>query len=271
MKNRNRYFIFLGGLLFTIIMLAFLLYANHPVKVEVKGIELKKSGDLILTSKAETGKADSAVIDNRDTIRPKISAIDTGSHKILLIGDSQVEGLRIPFYDYCVKNNHTLLLAAVWSSSTDKLIASNDTLKKFIEKYKPDYIVMVIGLNEMSARNLEKNELAVKKILSTFNGIPYSWIGPANYMPDKGINGVYQKVVDPGCFFLSKNLGLPRAKDGRHPNEPGNKIWMDSIGSWMNTEAFWRLKMNVPDSISKNRNINTWRREAEWTVEFNGS
>jgi hypothetical protein len=252
-------------------MSVFLLYANHPENVRVKGIELKKSTDLVFTSSIEKNKK---TIRSTDTLNiRKSSALikDTiVSHKILLIGDSQIDGLTVPFYDYCVKNNHTLLLAAAWASSTDKLFASNDTLKNMIERTKPDYIVMVLGLNEMSAKNLERNEIAIKKILSTFNEIPYSWIGPANYMPDKGINDLYQKVVDKDCFFLTKGLKLPRSKDGRHPNQQGNKIWMDSIASWMNSKAYWRLKMENTDTVIKKRTINTWRKVAEWTQEFNG-
>jgi hypothetical protein len=271
MKNRSRYFVFWAGLLFTISMSVFLLYANHPDNILVKRFELKKSSDLKLILLSEKNKKVKEPIDSITAIRPAAIVTDTiSSYKILLIGDSQVEGLMIPFYDYCLNNNHTLLLAAVWSSSTDKLFASNDTLKNMIEKHKPDYIVMVLGLNEMSAKSLGKNELAIKKILSTFNGTPYAWIGPANYMPDKGINNLYQEAVDEGCFFLTKGLFLPRSKDGRHPNQQGNKIWMDSIASWMHHKAHWPLKMYAPASDIKKRNINTWRKVAQWTQEFNG-
>lgn len=272
MRNRSRYFIFWAGLLFTVLMSVFLLYANHPDHVQVKSVELKKSSDLKLTSLSGKNKKAKESIDSNRAIRPVAKITDTlSSYKILLIGDSQVEGLMIPFYDYCIKNNHTLLLAAIWSSSTDKLFASNDTLINIIEKYKPDYIVMVLGLNEMSAKNLEKNEVAVKKILAAFNGTPYAWIGPANYMPDKGINNLYQETMDEDCFFLTKGLSLPRSKDGRHPNQQGNKIWMDSIAKWIHNKIRWPLKMHVPDAVIKKRNINTWRKVAQWTQEFNGS
>jgi hypothetical protein len=263
MRNKSRYFIFLAGLLFTILMSAFLLYSNYPEKLELEGIHIKKSDDLII--KAFSRKANNVVvtIDSNHLNDSAIHYIDTLPHKILLIGDSQVEGLRIPFYDYCAKNKHTLLLAATWYSSTDMLFASNDTLKNIIDRYKPDYILMVIGLNEIFTTNLELCRSAVHKIIKTFNGIPFSWIGPANWMPDKGINEVYQKEVPDGCFFLSENLTLQRARDGRHPSEKGNKVWMDSIGFWLNTKAYHHLKMEVPDSIVKNKNINDWMQLAK--------
>lgn len=263
MRNKSRYFIFLAGLLFTIVMSAFLLYSNYPEKLALKGIDFKKSNDLTINSFSAEVKKDTIVIDSNPWNERPILFIDTLPHKILMIGDSQVEGLRIPFYDYCIKNKHTLLLAATWYSSTDMLFASNDTLKNIIDRYKPDYIIMVIGLNEIYTTKLELCRSAVQKIIETFNGIPFSWIGPANWMPDKGINDVYQKELPAGCFFLSKNLTLERSRDGRHPSEKGNKIWMDSIAFWLNNKAFHHLKMEVPDSIVKNKNINDWMQLAK--------
>ena len=232
-------------------------------KVKVKGIELKKSSDLIIPQFSVKDKKDSTVVDNNFLKAPALPVVDTLPHKILLIGDSQVEGLRIPFYDYCVKNKHTLLLAATWYSATDMLFASNDTLKNIIARYQPDYILMVIGLNEIYTTRLEQCEVAVKKIIANFNGIPFSWIGPANWTTDKGINDVYKKEVSSGCFFLSKDLVLQRARDGRHPSEQGNKVWMDSIAHWLDTKAHFRLRMQMPDSAVMNKNINDWMQLAK--------
>jgi hypothetical protein len=263
MRNKSRYFIFLAGLLFTGLMSAFLFYSNYPETLKLDGINFKKSGDLTINAFSAKDKKAEVRIDTTLLNASAIPKIDTSPHKILLIGDSQVEGLRIPFYDYCIKNKHTLLLAATWYSSTDMLFASNDTLKNIINRYKPDYIVMVIGLNEIFTKNMQPCEQAVKNILTVFNSIPFAWIGPANWMPDKGINDMYQRVVPPGCFFPSKNLVLQRSRDNRHPSEMGNKIWMDSIAYWLNTKAYHHLKMEVPDSIVKNKNINDWMQLAK--------
>jgi hypothetical protein len=269
MRTNSRYFIFWAGMLFTTVMFIFLWYANHTAKIKVKSIELRKSTDLVFSAKSVNNKNDTEKIRSNVINIQKIPNTDTVSHKILLIGDSQVEGLRIPFYDYCAKNKDTLLLAAMWYSSTDVVFASNDTLKNIIARYKPDYILFVIGLNEIFFHEFDEfneSRMAIKKIINTFNGIPYSWIGPANWTPDRGINDLYQQEVDSGCFFLSKNLVLSRANDHRHPSSQGYRIWMDTIGRWLNNNALWRLKMDVPDSIAtmvKHRNINNWMAVAE--------
>lgn len=255
MKNRSRYFILQAGLLFTFLMLLFFIYSNFVKDLSYRNLTLKKSSDLILPS--PTNKNILSTKHNKNII-PTIKSLakDTTRHKILLVGDSQVEGLKLPFYDYCFKNNHKIMAAFTWFAGTDMAYADSDTLKNVINKYKPDYIVMVIGLNELYKTRLEECTIAVKKILTTFNNIPYSWIGPANWTEDKGINNMYESTVDEGCFFLSKNLNLPRGKDERHPNEIGYNIWMDSIALWMNTKAYWHLNMLPPDSVIKNKKIN---------------
>ncbi len=249
MNAKSRINIFLSGIILIISMSFFIYYSNAASILNLYGFELKKNNDLTLNLFKKKKKK----ITPKKIIVTKKNLIDTSSKRFLLIGDSEIEGLRNPFYDYCKKNGHELALAMIWYSSTDMTYANSDTLKKIIEQYKPNHIVMAIGLNQIYQASFEGTEQAIDKIIETFDTIPYSWIGPANWTEDKGINNLYQHKIDSGKFFLSKNLVLERAKDGRHPSNPACFIWMDSIANWMQNKSTWKIKMNRPDSIEKSR------------------
>jgi hypothetical protein len=250
MNAKSRINIFLSGLILISSMSFFIYYSNASLIFKTYGFELKKSNDLTFTSIIKK-----KIVYKKTPVLIK-KLIDTSSKRFLLIGDSEIEGLRNPFYDYCRKNGHQLALAMIYYSSTDMTYGNSDTLKKIIAQYKPNHIVIVIGLNQIYQTNFEGSENAIDKIIETFDTIPYSWIGPANWTEDKGINNLYINKIDSGKFFLSKNLILERAKDGRHPSNPACFIWMDSIASWMQNKSTWKIKMNRPDSMEKSRKIN---------------
>ncbi len=252
MNAKSRINIFLSGIILIFSMSFFIYYSNVSLIFKPYGFELKKNNDLAFNPVKKKKKK----IALKKIIVTKKNLIDTSSKRFLLIGDSEIEGLRNPFYDYCKKNGHELALAMIWYSSTDMTYANSDTLKKIIDQYKPNHIVMAIGLNQIYQTSFEGSEQAIEKIIETFDTIPYTWIGPANWTEDKGINSLYQHKIDTGKFFLSKNLVLERARDGRHPSNSACFIWMDSIASWMQNKSSWKMKMNRPDSMEKSRKIN---------------
>lgn len=171
---------------------------------------------------------------------------DSTKHRILLIGDSEAGGLRYPLNDYCLANGHKFVACVEWYSATVFNFAKADTISQIIRKYKPTYIFIVMGLNELFARDLKARSNAAKLLAKKLEGIPYTWIGPANWAEDNGINEVFAKAADQGTFFPTKTLMLPRAEDGRHPNNKGYRIWMDSLATWMTHSAKWRIPMNPP-------------------------
>lgn len=171
---------------------------------------------------------------------------DTTHHRILLIGDSEAEGLVYPLNDYCIANNHKLVGCVKWYSATVFNFAKSDTIVKIVRKFNPTYVMVVVGLNEIYARDLKDREKAAKLLVKKLQGRPYCWIGPANWVEDFGINNVFARSADPGTFYLTKKLTLPRAGDGRHPNVAGYYKWMDSVGAWLNQSARWKLKMVPP-------------------------
>ena len=260
LKKPSRWLIVWAGLSILLPLLAIYIYncSNNTIiigKLEIKQVLGNQDVDLLISEidkSAENSKIplSKALIDsNRNVIKanyviPELS--DTTKQRILLIGDSEIGGLRYSINDYCRENGHKIVLAVEWYSATTFNFGRSDTIDKIIARYKPTYVFMVIGLNELYAKDLKARKIAANKLAEKLKGIPYTWIGPANWQEDFGINKVYESSAEPGAYFMSKNLTLPRSKDGRHPDNKGYRIWMDSIAAWVQTTARYKLKMNVP-------------------------
>ncbi len=243
----NRYRIILAGLLFLMCTSILTWYSNSEKTFVFEGETLKKSLELQWTKELKP----TAPLKKSRSLTPTNYSPD--KKRILLVGDSEAEGLMYPLNDYCQNSGHEIVKAVVWYSATDMTYAANDTLKNAIATVKPDYIIMVIGLNQIFQQSFESTIKAVAKIKKTFGNIPYTWVGPANWVNDKGINNVYETQNDPGTFFLSKNIVMGRGKDGRHPDLNGYYIWMEALSKWLKTEAKWKLTMNKPPKRGSKR------------------
>ncbi len=246
MKNKG---ILYGGLGLLLSMSLLSYFANYEVELSIGELILNKSKDLKWIEKPGINKVQDTVqsiISKKDTVNVEIPDYDTANKNILLVGDSQAEGIMDPLYNYTHNSGHDFKFALTWYSATDIIYGATDTLKNTIERIKPDYIIVVLGLNQIFQSHFEPSRKAVKSILNTIGETPFSWIGPANWVEDKGINQVYEELLPKGTFFLSKNITLPRGPDGRHPSYQGYRIWMDSIATWLNTKAKWKMNMVKP-------------------------
>ena len=224
---------------------------NKLTKIKlIKDKGVKEINDIKLPSKEDSlkivAKKDSSNLGNIDTIKFEQFISDNSEERILIMGDSECGGLCRQLNDYCVQNGHDLVLSFVWNSATILNFAYADTVTKIIKKYKPTYIFLVVGLNELYAKDISKRKTAAMTLAKKLEGIRYSWIGPANYVKDHGINNVFLSSAAPGSFFSSKDLNLPKGSDNRHPNTEGYKIWMDTIASWVTTSARFPITMNKP-------------------------
>ncbi|MCX7833602.1 MAG: SGNH/GDSL hydrolase family protein [Ignavibacteria bacterium] len=177
--------------------------------------------------------------------------IDTTSKTILLFGDSMVDGVREVFRKYCKYNNHKFYYYA-WTSSTTSVWANSNKLKSLLDKYQPDYVFIMLGSNELLAKDLRKREDYITKIVEQLNGVNYVWIGPPNWKEDNGLNNTIEKVTGKENFFPSKNIFLvpplkyKRSGDKKHPNFEGYKAWTDSIASWVMTNSKYPIKLEKP-------------------------
>jgi hypothetical protein len=173
--------------------------------------------------------------------------MDTSSQKILLIGDSMLEGLGLRLKDYTLQNKHELK-TVIWYSSSTEYFGRSDTLRYFIKQYKPSYIMLVLGANELFVPDITRKRKAyVKHILNQIDTINYVWIGPPNWKEDTGINDLILSSVGKGHYFPSKNLTYQRFKDGAHPTHSSSSIWMDSVAVWIMRDSQRPIRLEKPE------------------------
>ena len=188
--------------------------------------------------------------DNVNYQRPAGVATDTTSKNILFLGDSMLEGLKPRLAAYAEENGHTMN-AVIWYSSTTEIWGRNGAVKvrEYIQKFKPDYIFMSLGGNELFVSDIkDKRQQYVDAILREFGDIPYVWIGPPNWKPDTGINDMLAASCAAGSFYLSytPDQHYDRARDGAHPTRSSAALWMDRVCKWVVTKSAHPIRLNRP-------------------------
>jgi len=226
MKSQVKIFLIL-----TITLIGALVYASVPGQGDEEPL-IKKIG--MKAWEAPKISIDSALVALDEFVKVEESKVDSTPQRILLFGDSMVEGLATPFASYAAANGDEYK-SVCWYSSTSIHWAKTDTLKHFINEFKPTYILVCLGGNELFVRDVDKREENVKKILSVIGNIPYVWIGTPNWKKDTGIGEVHRRLVGMNRYYESdklfeRNKGiLKRGKDGAHPTFASAAIWMDSV------------------------------------------
>jgi hypothetical protein len=218
---------------------------NESVLISVKGDITHLA---VVDSEIIELSENSVLLDSTLTIQDEDSA---SSRRVLLVGDSQLEGLRLPVYNYCKWNNLNLVSSVVWYGSTSKQWGTSDTLEHFIDKYKPAFVFIALGLNELFVNDLEKRKEYVKSIKNklTQKGVGYYWIGPAAWKADKGIVSILSELNE-NRFFDSSKLTLERAEDGRHPSRGAAWVWMEEVSKDVSAKGIVNL-MGRGDRSSK--------------------
>ncbi len=216
--------------------------------IQVGGLELRTSGMIDRLTKVPDStilSQDSiAVVPN--SIPEQSRTIDESPQTILFIGDSMLEGLSPRLAAYAKENGHKLY-SVIWYSSTSEVWGETTKLAEYIEQFKPTYVFVSLGANELFVRNIaERRDKFVKNIISQIGDIPYVWIGPPNWKEDTGINYLIAKNARKGSFFLSNGMHFDRAKDGAHPTRKSAGLWLDSVARWMPEHAAHPIKMNKP-------------------------
>lgn len=177
--------------------------------------------------------------------------LDTTSQRILLIGDSMLEGLRLRLRDYCQENGHDQK-TVIWYSSQSKWYGQTYTLSHFIKQYKPTYVLLVLGANELFVPQIKtKRSRYVKHIVAQLDTIPYVWIGPPNWKEDTGINELIVEHVGQMRYYPSKDLTFARTSDGAHPTHRSAAMWMDSVATWIMRESKNPILLNQPTKKHK--------------------
>ena len=81
-----------------------------------------------------------------------VAATDTCKYTLLFVGDSMLEGLSPRLAAYAEENGHSLY-TVIWYGSTTEKWGATHKLRAYIEKFKPGYIVVCLGGNELFVRN----------------------------------------------------------------------------------------------------------------------
>jgi len=244
MKNTWK---FISLLLITFAILTLYSFSDLHLNIgetEIKKTEIKEFiiGDIILT------EAKSAI---EITAKKEEAVMDSSSQKILLIGDSMLEQLRWRLRDYVEKNNHEMK-SVIWYSAQSEWYGQSDTLSYYIKQYKPTYVMLVLGANELFVSDIiTKRSAYVKRIIEQIDTIPYVWIGPPNWKDDTGINQLILRHAGPDNYFPSYEMTqtplFTRYKDGAHPKPESASRWMDSVAVWIMTESNHPFLLDVPD------------------------
>jgi hypothetical protein len=84
-----------------------------------------------------------------EPVLPDSSVDDSTQHRVLLIGDSEAGGMKNVLNDYCQSNGHKLVATVEWASATSINFAKSDTISKIIKRYRPSFVFVLFGLNEV--------------------------------------------------------------------------------------------------------------------------
>ncbi len=236
-----------------ITLLTLTIYSFSPKEIDVYGVSIKKTSikDFLFTVDTLDVLGFNNLQHLSDTTDKEEIVTDTSSQKILLIGDSMLEGLMLRLRDYTAFNGHEMK-SVIWYSSSSLWYGTSDTLSHFIKQYKPTYVMLVLGANELFVGNIKtKRAKYVKRIIAQIDTIPYIWVGPPNWKDDTGINDLIIDAAGKYQYFPSKDLSYKRYKDGAHPTHASAVLWMDSIAKFITTKSNYRIKLDFPDKRYK--------------------
>jgi hypothetical protein len=251
------------GILLNIIFFIFFTKAvwQPELSIELKSPELTFLQELEVTQAVEkkvgVGKDTVPVLAGLDSLPKEIInqtydfpySVNDSIKRVLFVGDSQLENLRKPVKKRLMDNDYQLVASVVWYGSTTKQWANTDTLAYFISKYKPDFVLIALGLNEVHARDHERRKKYAQTIKSNLEQrkLPFYYIGPACWMKDKGITDVLQETFGE-LYYPSHLLTLDRSTDGKHPSKDAATVWFEKVAEQITTKGVLNLGA-VKDTI----------------------
>lgn len=248
---KRTYFSFFALLLVAFMLFAGLSFFKDGIE-ESFGINTATfASDLLSTPDDELELADVVTTDSvsgKAIATVERAPLDTTRKNILFIGDSMLERLSPRIAAYAEENGHQMN-TVIWYGSSTEVWATSGRAKECIQKYRPDYIIISLGGNELFVNDIiARRTKYVKQIVADFAGIPYVWIGPPNWKKDTGINKMIQSVVPKGNFYLSytPDQHYERAKDGAHPTPASAAKWADRICKWIVEESNNPIMLNLP-------------------------
>ena len=218
-----------------------LAYAISPYRLHIAGWSLEKINlsnimGMDLTNIFHDDEDMLAIADSLAALEQE-NKVDTAGKRILLFGDSMVEGLTPRLADYCAQNGHTLYSICWYGSTTVGWAGRIDSLRSYVAWASPDYIMVTLGGNELETRDTQNRKQCVMQIMEVIGNRPCVWIATPSWVENPTITGIQQSVVGKKRFYDSTRLTLQRGPDHMHPTLSAFNQWVDSLAVWMSSPA----------------------------------
>ncbi len=178
--------------------------------------------------------------------------VDPAAQRILILGDSMIEGLLPRLADYAAENGHSVN-AVIWYGSRTIDWAHGSRLTDALRDYRPTFVIVVVGSSELTTRDIEKRASAVEAMLKAIGERKLMWVGPPNWRTDTGIGALLEREVGTERYFRSADLTFERNRDGVHPTLASAKRWMDAIADWNVKQSGVPIRFDVPQKTGTPR------------------
>ena len=238
-----------------------LTYAISPLNMMLGNEPIRK---LDMTRLAELEDTVGAEVSDTIAVIAKKEK-DMSPQRFLFVGDSMVEPIAHFFWNYAVENGHELY-TVTWYGSSSYSWGLTKTLDHYIEECKPTFVILCMGSNELTIKDMNTVTKNVNSILEKIGDLPFVWIGPPSYTKDNpnavkrwidnGYNDQIMSLVGGDRFFDSRDMVMDRARDGLHPTMKSAVVWMDQLAEWMTSELTRHpVVLNAPLEKSPIQNL----------------
>lgn len=122
--------------------------------------------------------------------------------------------------------------SVTWDGSSSVAWGDSDKVDNYIKEYKPDFIFVTLGSNEVFLQNFDARAPNVKKLISKFGKIPFVWVGPPIWVENRGFDDMMERTLPKGTYFKT-DMELQRGPDHIHPTPKAGVQWTDSVMRWM--------------------------------------
>jgi lysophospholipase L1-like esterase len=178
--------------------------------------------------------------------------LDEAPQRILILGDSMIDGLLPPLADYAAENGHSVN-AVIWYGSRTIDWARGTRLADALRDYRPTFVIFVVGSSELTTRDVEKRATAVRTMLKLVGDRKWIWIGPPNWRTDTGMGALLEREVGAGRYFRSLDLTFERKRDGIHPTLAASRRWMAAVAEWVKSRSAVPIRLAPPQKTGTPR------------------
>jgi len=150
---------------------------------------------------------------------------------VLLVGDSMAEGVA-QWLQKKVEEAGGRFIDGHERSSTIIWWQEGGHFSESLALNQPDIVFIALGSNELFLQQPEARAPLIKKMVEELGAREAYWIGPPSWKPDTGLVHVIDDNFQPGHFYNSNDLKVPRQPDGKHPTVEGYKVWTELVWDW---------------------------------------